>query len=648
MPRKVPPLVLAQPEEACSFVEESWCPRHHVVESKCNVAAPRTRRAYFDELPRVGVRGGRYHITYDHTPPESDTLGGTMHRLEERFVRHPAVSREVLSRWNSGVSLAREASAKASCLSFGFEEAQQDSKVDNPSESDSTRHGNPAGPTLATQTTVQMPSPDGAPAQYQNAILQYKIERHQTKKRTTAAQRMAKFELAKPHIELAEWAESKLHIGLIGVWRKLDNNGNMSLSKAELFRGLKNLSFPGDVHELWKVLDNDRAGSVSFIEFDPEGALCCARFKRWTELRFGSVQKAFSSFDTARNGQVDYKEFVTACRNEDIPPSLLESLPLVFRILDDSTHVESKGNITVEEVGFLDRWKCPEYLWKEPDEMARERFKAALAAKYHNNSLLAWRKAMDKDGTMRVTQAEFEIVCRKLAHAGVKDAKPENGLAGLYVALDQDRSGWFSIRDWDERIFNLLACFVTFARAQFHKVSHCIRAWELREGKGVGLDTWHRHTKETGMSTEDLDELFEGFSMKTLNLDRSSLDEGSADTGRMQPHDLVFLDTWMPEDDLQEYSVWAVPEDMKNVSAAFEPSPPPPEAVERRSIAKDKPGRGRQTRMKQPAWAGASDREAEHQQRMTIVSRSPSPEFPVTLAESLGNPKFFRDQGMTT
>merc|ERR1740121_1109086 len=99
----------------------------------------------------------------------------------------------------------------------------------------------------------------------------------------------------------------------------------------------------------------------------------------------------------------------------------------------------STGSISQTELRFLDVWKPPAYLWEEPDSEAFDRFKQALLVKHNGNPLLAWRRALDKDSSMRVSYEEFLVQCKYLAKHGIPEAAPKCGVTALYASLDNDR-----------------------------------------------------------------------------------------------------------------------------------------------------------------------------------------------------------------
>jgi Ca2+-binding EF-hand superfamily protein len=348
-----------------------------------------------------------------------------------------------------------------------------------------------------------------------------------------------------------DWAESK-HGTLLGLWRKLDKDGSMTVSKTEFLAGMKELGYPGKASLLWSVLDSDGTGILTITEFVPVSALHLARFKHWANEKFGSVQNAFHAFDHDHNGKMTIQEFIRGCHSEDFPVALKSSIQTLFDAMDDRSS-GGKPVITSDEVRFIDSWKCPEYLMAEPDDAARAAFQEALVARHGRNHILAWRRALDKDGNMRLSFSEFTDACRRLAKHGMSQATPSSGVPALYCAFDRYRRGWISLQDWHETSWRLLANFRRWAHMEFPRVSHCLKAWDSNSLKGVSFGTFRTQVKELGMTADEMEYIFEGLS---LQAESWSEEKGRLSFGRLTKAELVFLDTWNPDENQLEATAW--------------------------------------------------------------------------------------------
>jgi len=360
-------------------------------------------------------------------------------------------------------------------------------------------------------------------------------------------------------LEFLRWCESK-HGHLVNTWRKLDKDGNMTLSKTEFLTALRDMGYTKDVQKLWSQLDADSGGSVSFIQFVPDLAIDLARFKHWAEQQFGGLRLAFRAFDRDGNGKLTFKEFLQACGRFGLWPKLKEIVHVVFVMLDDGNFAHSRGEIVEQELEFLDRWKCPPYLWAEPDFAAQKHFRKNILASYFNNPLVAWRKALDKDAEFKVSYANFikssSRFVKPVGRTGVSEQ-----INKIYITYDPCRSGFISLRRWDQDLFRLLSNFTDWARREFGKVSNAVIAWEEEPGSGVKLPNFREAVDSLRLSEPELRSLWLGLTC-----------DGIANkAGKITREELVFLDKWYPDDDVQKELAWD-----QLIDKRFSPNTAPP------------------------------------------------------------------------
>jgi hypothetical protein len=330
----------------------------------------------------------------------------------------------------------------------------------------------------------------------------------------------------------------------------------MMLHKGEFMQGLRHLKYPGSIDRLWNLIDRDTTGNVSFVEFAPEAALDLALFKKWTMQSFGSAKDLFKALDEDHSGSITLKEFAHACNALGLPDDLKETVKTLF-ILLDTDGGSGKGSISQEELSFLDKWSPPPYFWEAPDYTARKKFEEALMHRHNENMLMAWRRALDKDNSMRVSYEEFVIQCKSLAKRGLPEASPASGITALYIALDEDRSGWFTLRDWDPETFERLAKFWRWCRKEFGNVAKFARAAEnvevdfaVHDDKGgITYDKFTRIIRPLEFAYVERVQLFEALQATTKR------SEGKH--GRLFQVDLGFLDKWDPDREIKEDNLWA-------------------------------------------------------------------------------------------
>lgn len=193
---------------------------------------------------------------------------------------------------------------------------------------------------------------------------------------------------------------------LLRAWFELDPEENMRLGEKIFVRRCLDLGFSGNVQALYRYVDNDGNGTISFAELDSASAVILAGFKSIVDLRFeGSTDLAFQHMDTARSGRVRKHQFVAAMRE------FAYSGPVsrLFDLLDRQGY----GYIHDRELRYLASWRPQPYLLSVPNVAAAEAVKECFAY-VHGSLFQAWRKALDTDLTMRLSWYEFCVACAEL------------------------------------------------------------------------------------------------------------------------------------------------------------------------------------------------------------------------------------------
>lgn len=563
-------------EAEAVFGPPAWCPWHHVGPSKDNKALPKSKRAYFDGLPgKVQLKCGEFADVLLLQPNE-------VHEVFGALPGRSTVLDELRCRAKGLLRPASPASPSEPPRPRSAWDSRQDEGVPGERAVTPASRGTPSGLSAKTTPEPELKFSDGRllPTSWR-VVAQWGLrgtagvpglgsasggscssspskppksraaaspspgpgnedfKRQRSKSRGVQAFQGGDLPAELEFKRFREWCEAK-HGHLVHLWRKLDKDGSMTLHKSEFLKGLKDLAYGGDAEKLWSFLDSDTTGIVTFLEFTPEHALDLARFKQWAEETFGSFRATFHALDTDHSGRVTFAEFVEACKDKGLPAHLLECATTLFMILDGDHHGRG-GHLTEDSLLFLDKWQCPPYLWERPDFEAKERFKSMLVKRHHGNALLAWRKALDKDASMRVSYDEFVITCKSLARMRL-DVPAGPAVTAVFCAFDEDRSGWFSLRNWDEDAYAALRAFATWAKHKSGKVSSCIRTITQGEGKFANWAAFRQGTKDSGLSNSDLPYVFEAL--------------GLTKAGHICPVDVAFLDRWDPDAEEKEELVW--------------------------------------------------------------------------------------------
>lgn len=314
-------------------------------------------------------------------------------------------------------------------------------------------------------------------------------------------------------------------------WRRfLDLDGNMSISRNELFKGCRKIAFKGDVWALWRALDTDNDGLWRLEEVDASGAALMARFRLWCWEKFGGCVKALEAISKYANLRLSIQDVEEALRTCGFVP---ES-PSDYRKLHEMLDLEGCGYILAEDVAFLDKWQCQPWLLAEADIQLAETFKAALLNRYPN-LLNAWLRALDTDRSNRVCYLEFERAWHMIK------MKDRDGAPKAWKALDTDNSGYISLSELDSEAHDELYTFKTWAEGLFGSVHRAFQVLDEDGSKGLTCAEFIRVAKNMG---------YEGRIKVLFN---SLKPEVRTVSGGKDPkitfEDLKFLESWNDFDD---------------------------------------------------------------------------------------------------
>lgn len=308
------------------------------------------------------------------------------------------------------------------------------------------------------------------------------------------------------------------------AWRKaLDLDGSMTLQRAELFKVCRQLGWQGDARLLWQAMDFDNSGVTTLEELDPECAQKLALFRKWAAdgLSLGPkpANGLWKRLDKKSRGRMTYDVFARECDGLGFPYSKAKELA---GWLD----WQQRKSVGLDEILFLDVWRPPEWLTATPNQEAADHLRRLMKERYGHH-LRAWRQLMDKDNSNSCNWHEFTEACRILK-------LPQGDVPGAWLALDKDLSGQITLSEIDEASNAVLLEFKRWADEEFSSARACFKALDADTSHEVAFQEFRYGLRCYGFRG-DVKSLF------------TSLDTGGK--GRLQIHDIDFLDGWaLPED----------------------------------------------------------------------------------------------------
>lgn len=297
------------------------------------------------------------------------------------------------------------------------------------------------------------------------------------------------------------------------AWRAaIDLDGSMTIQKPELFLAVKALAWPGDVRVLWKGLDKDDSGVTSLQELDLRCADRLAKFTCFCKDKFGSAVAAFRAFDVQNKGKMKQEEFIDACRKAGFS----KMNTALFYGLD----WQKNKYIMETDLAFLDSWRVPPYLTCAPNEEAAEEFKKCLIRVF-KSYIKAWRSCLDRDNSNSVAYEEFEFAAKRIRFTG--------DVPGAWRALDDDVSGFISLREIDQEASRVISEFKCWAEDEFGGARRVFKVFAGENSFELTMKEWRKACVAFAFPG-DSKGLFEA-----LDADRS---------GCLSLNEVAFIDTW--------------------------------------------------------------------------------------------------------
>lgn len=295
-----------------------------------------------------------------------------------------------------------------------------------------------------------------------------------------------------------------VHKSPLLAWRQtVDPEGHLRATFQDLCRGCALLQFEGDVAELWRELDGDNSGSISFSEVAPKIGHALEQLRERVRERGDCAVELFQQFDDDNSGSLDEEEFLVGCQRQgyDLPNDDLSTL---FQALDtDGSGLIHQGEMALLEEDPVERRKLEQRFrdgvtsdittlqakakarlsteqrkpWqpltpaqvlamrrsvqarkqKESQEALKE-FHTHLLKTY-GNIVRAWRRGLDPHGKMSLNKKSLLRYLRTISF--------QSDGTLLFMRLDADRDGTCALEELDPIAADVIAHFRLWAFKKF-------------------------------------------------------------------------------------------------------------------------------------------------------------------------------------
>ncbi|CAD7946156.1 unnamed protein product [Amoebophrya sp. A120] len=254
----------------------------------------------------------------------------------------------------------------------------------------------------------------------------------------------------------------KRHGNMVRAWYTIDKDGNGALSQSEFSEHLRRIGYPGALFTLWKKLDLDQNGRITFDTFEPKGSAMLTEFREKAEDEFGDLQRFFRSLDADNNGRIVEKEFVDGLVKKlkygegrarqlyqylnvkkeegivlaDVDPRVQKELRMGQGQVTLEMRVEMKKQEQLDLIKHVRERQEKNLLLQQSKKFSPlGAFRNFLRKKF-GSIIVAWMH-FDKDNSGRISFREFTRGCREVGYF--------LNLRQLWVQFDQDRTGFITI-----------------------------------------------------------------------------------------------------------------------------------------------------------------------------------------------------------
>eukprot|EP00929_Paragymnodinium_shiwhaense_P075605 TRINITY_DN38674_c0_g1_i1.p1 TRINITY_DN38674_c0_g1~~TRINITY_DN38674_c0_g1_i1.p1 ORF type:complete len:896 (-),score=148.95 TRINITY_DN38674_c0_g1_i1:330-3017(-) len=152
----------------------------------------------------------------------------------------------------------------------------------------------------------------------------------------------------------------------LGAWRRLlDTKDTNRVHYKTFFSACQAFKLQGSAPGIWRALDKNLTGALTFRELDPAAAKALMEFKSWGEVLFGTVRRAFLELDQDHASDMSVASFKRSISNMGFRGDV-EHLVKILRPEVSSQFDMAEARVTLEDVEYLSSWK--------PDEAEEARY----------------------------------------------------------------------------------------------------------------------------------------------------------------------------------------------------------------------------------------------------------------------------------
>ncbi|CAE8583926.1 unnamed protein product [Polarella glacialis] len=267
------------------------------------------------------------------------------------------------------------------------------------------------------------------------------------------------------------------------------NSTRRRVSFAELCAALHQCHFKGNFKAIWKELDKDGSGFITFDEFDSRAAEVLGAFEALVLDKYSSFLEAWKAFDVDGNGCLTESEFVSRCtvlgyagNSRKLFKYLLSKAHNKHVTLSDfAPGAYQESLLDPDRNKDLSRKDSVSRAKAEENARRMERFDLRalknLLVKKHGSLAAAWKQGLDLDRNGKLTFAEFSKAVRELGFHG--------NIKACWAELNADGSNDVSLAELDPKAHAHLFHFEQHVQANHGSYSEAWAAANIAPGTRI-------------------------------------------------------------------------------------------------------------------------------------------------------------------
>jgi Ca2+-binding EF-hand superfamily protein len=343
-------------------------------------------------------------------------------------------------------------------------------------------------------------------------------------------------------MEAADWATLKKSLirkfgTITSAWRMcLDKNGNGKVSFTDFTKAIRDFGFQGNIRKVFKELDDDNSGIITFNEIDPEWYGRLSQFHSDITNMYTCYEDLWKELDTGAKNTVDVEDFVPWCEkigyqgnskalykqllmNKNKITLSLEDLEAKDKIIQankaDETSTRKLHRLKTDTLSSQDLAKFYVASRDAAQKAAQgmkmgadtwESFRNQLIRQY-GTITAAWRHGLDAKGNGKLSYIEFCKCCQNHAFEG--------NIKKCFQELDDDGSGVLTFNEIDPEWFEKHSLFRDLLLAKYETYDKAWDALDDNKNRMLEVDEFEDVCKKVGY-THNSKALF-----KQLLLDQS-------------------------------------------------------------------------------------------------------------------------------